>query len=84
LHERIRRHAQAAARQVKQHGRPNDLIERLQGDPAFGRVKWARVLEARRYVGLAPQQTREFLAHTVQPLLKRHRARATRAAELRV
>jgi hypothetical protein len=42
LHERIRRHAQAAARQVKQHGRPNDLIERLQGDPAFGRVKWAR------------------------------------------
>ncbi|HPM22751.1 MAG TPA: adenylosuccinate lyase [Phycisphaerae bacterium] len=84
LHERIRRHAQAAARQVKQHGRPNDLIERLQGDPAFARVKWARVLEARRYVGLAPQQTREFLAHTVQPLLKRHRARATRAAELRV
>ena len=29
LHERIRRHSQAAARAVKQEGKPNDLLDRL-------------------------------------------------------
>ncbi|MGD0899525.1 MAG: adenylosuccinate lyase, partial [Thermoguttaceae bacterium] len=38
LHERIRRHSQAAAAVVKEQGRPNDLIERLAADPAFAKV----------------------------------------------
>jgi len=70
LHERIRRHALAAAEQVKQHGRPNDLIERLKADAAFARVRWQRVLDPRKYVGLAPQQTREYLEKRVRPLFK--------------
>ncbi len=71
LHERIRTHAQAAGEQVKRHGRPNDLIERLRSDAAFARVNWSKALDARRYVGLAPQQTREFVRRHVRPLLKR-------------
>lgn len=71
LHERIRRHAQAAARQVKQHGRPNDLIERLRGDAAFAGINWRGLLDARRYVGLAGQQTRQFLRTRARPLLAR-------------
>ena len=38
LHERIRRHSQAAAAMVKQEGAPNDLLDRLAADPAFAKV----------------------------------------------
>lgn len=71
LHERLRRHSQAAAQQIRRHGRPNDLIERLKGDPLFREVAWDRLLDPRRSVGLAPQQTRRFLREYVHPLLKR-------------
>lgn len=63
LHERIRRHAQEAGRRVKQSAQPNDLLDRLKADPALRGIRWARVLDARRYVGLAPQQTRAFVRH---------------------
>jgi adenylosuccinate lyase len=61
LHERIRQYAQEAGRQVKQAGGPNDLIDRLRADPLFASVKWSAVLDPQRYIGLAPQQTREFV-----------------------
>ena len=35
VHEVIRRHSIAAARAMKDEGRPNDLLERLAADPAF-------------------------------------------------
>ena len=38
LHERIRRHSQAAAAVVKQQGGANDLLERLAADEAFAAV----------------------------------------------
>ena len=38
LHERIRRHSQAAAAVVKEQGAANDLLERLKADPAFAEV----------------------------------------------
>jgi adenylosuccinate lyase len=84
IHERIRQHAQKAGDQVKKHGKPNDLIERLTADPAFAKVKWEKLLDARRYVGLAPQQTREYLRKHVRPLLKRLGKRSVRTPDLRV
>jgi adenylosuccinate lyase len=69
LHERIRTHSQAAAEQMKRHGKPNDLLERLRADPAFASIRWSDTLEPARYIGLAPEQTREFLHAHVQPLL---------------
>ena len=72
LHERIRRHSMAAAEQVKGKGRENDLIDRLQADPAFAGLKWKNVLDPKRYIGLAPQQTRAYITKTVRPLLKRN------------
>ena len=41
LHERIRRHSQAAAAEVKDRGGSNDLLARLAGDPAFAKVNFA-------------------------------------------
>jgi adenylosuccinate lyase len=70
LHERIRRHAQAAGEQVKRFARPNDLVERLKSDPAFAGVRWQRILDGLQYVGLAPQQTRTFV-RDVRRILRR-------------
>ena len=84
LHERIRRHAQAAGDAVKSQARPNDLIERLRGDAAFAGVDWSVVTDARRYVGLAPAQTRGFLKSVARPLLKKHISTAAPRVALQV
>jgi adenylosuccinate lyase len=62
VHERIRQHSQLAGEQVKQHAAPNDLLTRLKNDPAFNGVDFDAVMDPASYVGLAPQQTREFVA----------------------
>ena len=36
LHERLRQHAIAAGKQVKEEGLPNDMVDRIAADPAFG------------------------------------------------
>lgn len=84
LHERIRRHSLAAAEQVKQHGRPNDLIERLRQDPVFAAVDFAQVLDPHRFVGRAPQQVDQFLSDVVEPIRQRYRADLGQRAELKV
>lgn len=86
LHEAIRRHSQEAARQVKEHGRPNDLIERLQGDPLFASVDLSATLDARRYIGRAPEQVDAFLRDVVEPIRERYREDLAAAAsgEVRV
>ncbi len=84
LHERIRQHAQKAGEQVKKHAKPNDLIDRLKADPAFAKINWSRALDAKRYVGLAPQQTREYLRKYVHPLLKRLGKHRVKTVDLHV
>lgn len=73
LHEIIRRHSMAAAREVKEHGRCNDLIERLARDPAFAGIDLESALDAGRFIGLAPRQVDEFLRQVTRPILARHR-----------
>ncbi|NMA46684.1 MAG: adenylosuccinate lyase [Lentisphaerae bacterium] len=89
LHERIREHSQAAARQVKIAGGDNDLLARLKADPAFAAIKDSLddTLDPARYVGRAPQQVEEFLAAEVQPVLATvgdDGAAAVKTAELKV
>lgn len=73
LHESIRKHSLAAAAQVKQEGKPNDLIERLSADPAYAKINLADVLDAKRFVGRSPQQTETFVAKIVEPIRQRYR-----------
>jgi adenylosuccinate lyase len=75
LHERIRVHSQAAARQVKLHGKPNDLLARIAGDPAFKSVEkmLPELADPGKYVGLSAEQTKEFLRTHVKPVLKARR-----------
>lgn len=71
LHERIRTHSMDAAYRIKQGDGVNDLLERIAADPAFGMTleELEAALEPSRYVGRAPEQTEEFLANEVKPVL---------------
>jgi len=73
LHEAIREHSMAAAAEVKQHGRTNDLIKRLKNDPAFAKVDFQDVLKAKYYIGRAPEQVDEFLRDVVGPIKRKFR-----------
>ncbi len=84
LHERIRRHAMEAGRQVKERGQPNDLMDRLASDPAFADVDLRRALDPKRFVGLAPKQVDQFLKEVVRPILTRHRAVRNKSVSLSV
>ena len=71
LHERIRTLSMEAGRNVKEQGLDNDLLERIAADPAFGLSldELKASMDPAKYVGRAPQQTEEFIAQTVRPLL---------------
>jgi adenylosuccinate lyase len=84
LHESIRRHSQAAGAVVKQEGLPNDLLERLQADPAFSAVDIASETDPARFVGRAPEQVDEFLAEVVEPIRRRYPEALATSAEVKV
>lgn len=84
LHERIRRHSHAAARRVKDEGLPNDLLGRLADDPAFRQVDIAATVDARKYVGRAPQQVAAFLRDVANPIRRKHRGVLGMSADLEV
>jgi len=68
LHERIRQHSQEAAKQVKQDGAANDLLERLAADEAFSNVDLESLLDPALFVGRSAEQVDEFLAAVVEPI----------------
>ena len=73
LHERIRRHAVAAAERV-QRGESNDMIDRLAADREIGvqRSELERLLSPEAMVGRAAQQVDRFIAESVDPVLARY------------
>jgi adenylosuccinate lyase len=84
LHERIRVHSQAAAVEVKQHGRPNDLLERLAADKAFAGVDLKNAVDPRKLTGRSAEQVVEFLAEVVKPIRARYSASQSRPAAVNV
>jgi adenylosuccinate lyase len=84
LHERIRRHSQAAAAVVKQQGGQNDLLARLAADSAFAKVNLAAATEPSKFVGRAPQQVDEFIDQVVGPIRARYGAIGELEAEVKV
>ena len=74
LHEALRRHSHAAARQVKLEGGRNDLIERIAADPLFPltREEIDAQMAPEQYVGRAPGQVTAFLRNEIDPLLERY------------
>jgi len=85
LHERLRRHAQAAGDRVKRDGAENDLLDRVRADPAFRMVRegLGAVLAPGRYVGRAPEQVDAFVKTVIAPIRRRYRG-AKAAGAVRV
>lgn len=84
LHERIRRHSQEAARQIKQEGKANDLLTRLERDDAFRRADVHKALNPLLYVGRSVQQVDEFVKHTVDPIRQRYAGKLEHKVQLKV
>ena len=72
LHERIRQHSHAVTARLKGGEQDNDLLDRLQADPAFAGVNFAPLRQPANFVGRAPQQVEEFLAEEVAPVRRRY------------
>lgn len=86
LHERIRVLSMEAGRNVKVEGGENDLLDRIKKDGMF-RPVWDRlddILDAKKFVGRAPQQTVEFIETEIDPILARHKAELGEQGEVRV
>jgi len=85
LHEQVRIHSVEAARQVKEFGLPNDLMQRLATDPHFAKVDLHSTLDAHRFIGRSPEQVDEFVRDIVDPIRERYpQALQVAAEELRV
>ena len=74
IHERIREHAHATTRKVKQEGGQNDLIKRLADDPDIPlNLEEIRAhLDPKDYVGRAPSQVSDYLQGEVKAILERY------------
>jgi adenylosuccinate lyase len=83
-HELIRRHSMAAAEQVKLHGKPNDLLDRLRSEPAFQHVNLAQITTPSAYTGRAAEQVEEFVNTVVNPIRARYSDVSKQPAELAV
>ena len=84
LHELIRQDSQAAAAEVKQHGKPNDLLERLAAEPAFAGVDLHAAVDASKLTGRSAEQVDEFLTDVVGPIRERYAVRTVEPINLKV
>jgi len=84
LHERIRRHSQAAAARVKLEGKDNDLLGRLRNDDAFTGLDLRGLTNPKRFIGRAPQQVDDFVRAFVTPVRRRYREVLSRDSQLAV
>jgi adenylosuccinate lyase len=86
LHEKLRRHSQAAARVVKEEGGQNDLLARIAADPCFAlsAADLQGALNPADYVGRAPKQVEEYLDEYIHPLLQKNKSALGRRAKLKV
>lgn len=74
LHERIRIYSMEAAREVKEFGRPNDLVDRIAEDSSFGFTKEEilEILNPANLCGRAPGQVEDFISQVVDPILAQY------------
>ena len=75
LHEKLRVHALAAAKRVKEEGLENDMIDRICADPAshITKEEIAGVLKPIHYVGRSVEQTEEFIRDVIGPILENNK-----------
>jgi adenylosuccinate lyase len=64
----------AASKVIKEEGGENDLLNRIADDEAFGVTieELETILQPEKYTGRAKEQTEDFLAECVKPVLDKY------------
>ena len=75
LHEKIRVYSMEAGKEVKEFGRPNDLVDRIANDETFGLSKEEilNILNPDNLCGRAKNQVTDFIAEIVDPVLNKYK-----------
>ncbi len=75
LHEKIRIYSMEAGKQVKELGKPNDLVDRIANDTTFGLTKEEiiQALNPDHLCGRASQQVEDFIEENVKPILEKNK-----------
>lgn len=86
LHEKIRTLSMEAGRNVKERGLENNLLELIAADPAFNLSleELKETMDPSKYTGRAEQQTEEFIAEVIQPILDSNKEILGMKAEITV
>ncbi|XP_055525904.1 adenylosuccinate lyase [Wyeomyia smithii] len=73
-HEKIRVLSHEAGAQVKQHGKDNDLVERIKADGYFAPIlgELDKILDPKTFTGRAADQVLEFVREEVDPVLEKY------------
>lgn len=84
VHEKIRLLSQEAAAVVKEQGKSNDLVERIQNDNFFTNIhdELSHVLDPSTFTGRAPEQVTAFVNEEVNPALVNYANKLTGTVEL--
>ena len=75
LHEKIRVYSMEAGKEVKEFGRPNDLVDRIANDSSFGLSKEEilHILNPDNLCGRAKNQVIDFITEIVDPVLNKYK-----------
>jgi adenylosuccinate lyase len=86
LHEKIRTLSMEAGKNVKEKGLENNLLELIAADPAFNMnlEDLKKTMEPSRYVGRSKEQTEEFIAEVIQPILDENKDYLGLKADIKV
>ncbi len=86
LHEKIRTLSMEAGRDVKERGLENHLLDLIAADKSFNLSveDLKKAMEPARYTGRAKEQTEEFIAEIIQPILKENQDLLGMTAEITV
>lgn len=84
IHESIRLHSRAAALTVNEEGKPNDLLERLKGDPVYTGLDIDGLVDPLAFVGRSPEQVDDFLREVIQPIRQRYGSTNAPEVEIKV
>lgn len=86
LHERIRTLSMEAARNVKERGLENNLLELIAADEAFNLSleELKSTMDPAKYTGRAKEQTEEFINEVIAPILEENKNLLGLKAEIKV
>lgn len=86
LHERIRTLSMEAGRNVKEKGLDNNLLELIAAEPAFNMSldELKSSMEPAKFVGRAKEQTEEFIAEVIKPIMDENQEMLGLKADIKV